>query len=935
MKKSLLIFLIFFILIFSSSCSYISGIPGLGTCTRHVDNNGDLLCDTCSQRIGVACTNHSDLDHDGFCDVKGCNVTLVPEHVDDDHDGFCDVSVCGEEMEVEHIDEDENSRCDVCNRKLEKEEPPKPSHTVCTDVDYDGKCDECQKAVTHDGVALIKNKQLLCSIVLADDLTVMQRGEIDKLVSSLKDLGYNIAVLSDSQDNVTDGVEILMGHVKSRGEKYSIDPHYLGISGYAVKCINNKILVLGGSELTMVSAIKHFMRDGFGIDSSTDRLDNATMLYENEYEKVVTYTLTSVKIDGKDIKEHVIVCDPEQKECQRFAEEVQTKIYKYVGYWLPIVNFTEINGKNYISVKSVPKSGGEGFHINVVENNLEIVTEFENKLFEKGGEYFEDKLSKASGEVSLRPLTLNVRDVNYEMFGAKGDGKPEHDDIPAIRACHEYANQYGHNVVLNKGKVYYIGPTNLESTIHIKTNVDFGDAHFIIDDREIPSSSALKGVRLFTISTPGMETLTPSNSEAVRNLNSNGGIPVGTTKLDLGLGYPALIKVINANKKVYIRYGANANSGTELNDVVLIDKDGNVDPSTPFIYTFEEITKIQVFTVDVDPMTISGGVFTQRANQADSDNKTYCRNFAINRSNLTIKDLTYEITDEREGDYEGDPYESFLRVEYANNVLFYNCKLDAHRTYYIPGTSTGMGSKVLNATTSNNIVWEKCVQTNMFTDATETEVSKNLWGIMSSNFSKNLAYIDSTLSRFDAHNGIYNATIKGSRTESVRIVGEGTLLVEDSEIYASNISNTVISTREDYGSFWRGTIIFRNVKMHAKDNNPVNFFVGHWYNHNFGYETELATEIIIDNFTVDKNLEVRLFSETFVKELDSSLQESFEVPIEDEEGNETGEFETKPNVNPMKAPEKVTITNSPDTNFIIPDGEAHPFFANTEFILDD
>jgi len=951
MKKILFVFVLILTLIFSCSCAYLSTITaffsGSNTCSRHVDLNGDYVCDTCAQSMGVVCASHSDLDHDGVCDVINCRSALAVEHADEDHDGYCDSLLCSIEMNVEHSDADKNGRCDVCNRRVKTEtegeddknsnndEEEIPSHDVCVDINYDKQCDICKKEVKHDGIVLIKNKELLCSIVVSDDLDDMQLREVEKLVESLSELGYEIDVLADTEETITDGVEILIGEVKSRGEKYAIDPHYLGLNGYAVKCIDNKILVLGGSKNMLSLAIKHLKRNGFGIDSSTVKIDNAALLYEDEYEKVNTYTVTSLKIGESDIKDHVIACDIAHKESKTLATEIQTYIYKYVGYWLPIIDLADLEDQKNISVKSVPKSGDIGFHINVNENNLEIVSEFDNKLIEEGCKYFEARLSDAEGEVVLDPIALNVRDVNYEMFGAVGDGDPDHDDVPAIRACHEYANQYGHNVVLGKGKTYYIGPKNLEKTIRIETNVDFGDAHFIIDDREIPSSSALRSVRLFTISSAGSVTLTPNNSDVIKNINENGGVTTSITKLDLGLGYPALLKIVNSNRKFYIRYGANANSGHEFNDVIVVDEYGNIDPTTPFIYDFEQITKIYAFRIDSEPMTISGGVFTQRANQADSDNKTYCRNFAINRSNLTIKDLTYKVTDERLGDYEGDPYEAFLRVEYANNVRFYNCKLDAHRTYYIPGTSTGMGSKVLNATTSNNIVWEKCVQTNMFTDETETVVSRNLWGIMSSNFSKNLAYIDSTLSRFDAHCGIYNATIKGSRTESIRIVGEGTLLVEDSEIYAANTSNTVISTREDFGSFWRGNIIFKNVLMHAKGSGAVNFFVGHWYNHNFGYPTELATEIHIENFRVDKNVEVRLFSKTFVSELNSSIAEGFEKAILDENGDPTGEVEIIPNINPIKAPERVIIKDSPNTIFVIPDPQTDEFFKDTQFITEE
>ena len=858
------------------------------------------------------CNNHVDANHDGVCDTNGCEELFeTVEHVDSNHNGKCDFAKCGASMEIVHTDKDRDGVCDApdCRKKLN--DTSDIDCTVCVDENCDELCDVCGKPTISEGLTLISNGTLTCSLVVENGLDVMSLRRINAFANTLSEYGYNISILEDSDDTVTDGVEILIGKVKSRGKSFTFDPHDLGWQGYSVKSVENKIIVLGGSYTSLNKALDYLLENGFGITAFTEKVENAIFLHESAIENLTTYDITGVFVGESDIKNYVIAYDS-APESQTLATFAQTIIYKQSGYWLDTICIDEVY-ENCISITVTEKTGGEGFYVNHKNGNLEIICEFPNKLCEKGEDYFESKLLDKSGKVVFDSTTVNVRDVNYEMFGAIGDGDAEHDDIPAIRKCHEYANFYGHNVVLNKGKTYYIGPKNLTKTIEIETNVDFGDAHFIIDDREIPSSDALKGVRLFTIPTPGVQTFTAANCEFIETVNKNGGITTRATKLDLGLGYPALLKVVNSNQKVYIRYGSNANSGREVSDVILIDEHGNIDPSTPFIYDFEQITKIQAYRVDVEEMTISGGVFTQRANQADSDNKTYCRNFAINRSNLVIKDLTYRVTDERLGEYEGDPYEAFLRVEYANNVRFYNCKLDGHRTYYIPGTKTGMGSKVLNATTSNNIVWEKCIQTNMFTDETQTETTKNIWGIMSSNFSKNLAYIDSTLSCFDAHCGIYNATIKGSKIEVIRIVGKGTLLVEDCEIYAANSSNTVISTREDYGSFWRGEVIFRNVHMHTKGSGPVNFFVGHWYNHDFGYSTELASEIIIENFTVDKAVEVRLFSQSFLSELDSSLT------IAD-------------NINPMKPTEKVTIKNCANTIFVLP--TESEFFKDTEFTVE-
>ena len=70
--------------------------------------------------------------------------------------------------------------------------------------------------------------------------------------------------------------------------------------------------------------------------------------------------------------------------------------------------------------------------------------------------------------------------LTYEEFGAAGDGFQ--DDLPAIVRCHEEANRLRLPVRAKDGAVYYLGKRALAA--RIMTDVDFGTARFIIDDRE-------------------------------------------------------------------------------------------------------------------------------------------------------------------------------------------------------------------------------------------------------------------------------------------------------------------------------------------------------------------------------------------------------------------------------------------------------------------
>ena len=76
---------------------------------------------------------------------------------------------------------------------------------------------------------------------------------------------------------------------------------------------------------------------------------------------------------------------------------------------------------------------------------------------------------------------MELQIVTYEAFGAKGDGKT--DDMAAICAAHQYANQHHLPVKAKADAVYYIGGRDL--TAVIKTDTDWSTATFIVDDGEV------------------------------------------------------------------------------------------------------------------------------------------------------------------------------------------------------------------------------------------------------------------------------------------------------------------------------------------------------------------------------------------------------------------------------------------------------------------
>ena len=129
------------------------------------------------------------------------------------------------------------------------------------------------------------------------------------------------------------------------------------------------------------------------------------------------------------------------------------------------------------------------------------------------------------------------------------------------------------------------------------------------------------------------------------------------------------------------------------------------------------------------------------------------------------------------------------------------------------------------------------------------------WGIMSSNYCKNLTYDNCILTRFDAHCGTYNATIKDSTVAVIAMIGGGKLEIINSTVYDTFTS--VIVLRDDYGSTFAGDVIMKDVTFKVTQptktiqNATVNLIEATYTNHYFGYTTYLPQNIIIDNFVVE------------------------------------------------------------------------------------
>ncbi len=276
--------------------------------------------------------------------------------------------------------------------------------------------------------------------------------------------------------------------------------------------------------------------------------------------------------------------------------------------------------------------------------------------------------------------------VTYRDFGAKGNGKK--DDINAIAAAHAFANQYELPVKLEKMATYYIG--GRERTAIIQTNTDFGEAEFIIDDKNVENRNA----PVFMVQTQ-QKAFIPEGLHSLKR---------DQEKVDLTFPATCLITVTNDNVRRYIRFGPNQNDGRPQTDIFIVNKQGEVDMDAPIVWDFDKITEISALPIDEDQLTIRGGRFTTIANQAESKYTYYRRGMAIRRSNVLVENLEHQVTGE--GDTPPSP-STTVKVHYSgwltdgkkfDSSYDRNAPIDFPLNRVIGGWTEGVGSMKVGST---------------------------------------------------------------------------------------------------------------------------------------------------------------------------------------------------------------------------------------------
>lgn len=431
--------------------------------------------------------------------------------------------------------------------------------------------------------------------------------------------------------------------------------------------------------------------------------------------------------------------------------------------------------------------------------------------------------------------------VSYSDFGAVGDGVA--DDFYAVRAAHAYANEHALPVRADEGCKYRFGRGSGTDTITVMTDTCWRGARLIFDDSEMQYGMPEYTTPIFTVSSSHTPITYDAETSPIKSIKK------GSTNIGFATGYRAMVILYNDEVRQYIRNaGIISDNGTAQHEFVMVDKDGNIDPTTPLQWTYDKITSLEVVNVEDAPITISGGegeeqsVIETVSNHSEAMNRYLSRVIRIQRSNTTFRNIRHEVTNEELSDV-GAPYAGFTHTQKCENITYERLTFQRYKVF-----DTHYRSYEIRGTLANRVVWRNSNMSNFFSPDGYTVHQ----GMMGTNYCKNLEFDNVEFNTFDCHHGCYNVTLRNSRLVYVSAIGEGEIRVENCEFYLCKHC-IAIWLRSDYGATWYGDMYLKNITAKYSDRNPHISLVNAWWDdHWYGYPAKLPTNVYLDGLKLVK-----------------------------------------------------------------------------------
>ena len=734
------------------------------------------------------------------------------------------------------------------------------SHFETRDTDalgHDFSNEICKRCRQSDLNILIFDSSAEFKVVYTSSLGAVNKRLADNLVAQLRARGVEISdAVSDEDVSAVSEREIIIGtNVKNRPDECFIDSRYLGKDGYSIKTVGKRIVIAGGSETTAETALNLYTSSVMKLGSSQSYIEYLGVSKSYSAMQLTEYPIKSITVGGVDLKNYTLILDIGTMAGYDTAaiEAFRENLYDVSGYWLDLGTVSNQSSYSNCLIISCTDSVGDAFKAYTSGNDFIIACKYPSVFNQKFEAFVNENILDKTGNVTLESDFLHEETlgiVSYEDFGAVGDGVTC--DFNAIYNAHTYANQYGFRVVGKAGASYYISPSSFTKTIPIKTDTDFCGATFIIDDTG-SSAHKYRGLKLFTVAREESLIFKDADADGVVDNSSFANVTIHRTDtkfewLEGFLAEKSIVRVISTKHKDFIRHGVNQSSGENRQDVFIVDTDGTLAEDTPVVFEFDgdiKISELHIYSAEETPITVKNGTFINICCKTVSDTsyiskyRSYYRGFEINRANVTMSNITHKMQDEpafgyapQEAGYTKDslhtnygsrcesyPYYGFFYILGTYNLNITDCTITGHTTYYEnKGSTTSTGNSTVNpvAMGSYDFVIDRSVGVTFTRVIQPTPTGlgdKSIWGIMSSNGTKNMTFDSCEINRFDAHRGFFNAKILNSTIgHSINLVGGGTFYMENS----SKLSDSYfISLRGDYGATFEGDVILKDCTHYA------------------------------------------------------------------------------------------------------------------------
>lgn len=420
-------------------------------------------------------------------------------------------------------------------------------------------------------------------------------------------------------------------------------------------------------------------------------------------------------------------------------------------------------------------------------------------------------------------------EINYKMFGAKGDGV--NNDATQIAQAHAYANAKNLPVVNRKGEFWL----KEAERISIQTNVDWGNTIFHID--ETYNSKRIPRFEITSKDSPRDILLSREEKRALLH-----SLNLGKTIIPILEPYKNhLVVIVDAADRVGYRSGERYKGQSwAKEELFYVEEAGRIIGD--ITWQFNDYTKLTAYPVDKNYLKVEGGVFYLSGENPSSERGYYRNGILVTRSKTIIDNQWVGMEPGKRDDTTLSPRSGFYTISNVYDFTLQNVRLIPYLLIRENGQKVHSGTYGISMGR---------VLKSHFINVT-AEGSQDHWGVFGTNLNKDFHIEDSHLNRVDVHFHCWNLSIVDSHIGEggISITGGGNLKIDNSSCAGASFVNF----RNDYGSRWDGDITITNSIFKIKqDRNNLLVLSFNPSDFDYNYPIRFGKNIKIENFKIDFN----------------------------------------------------------------------------------